>query len=82
MHLALEAQALIGLRLFQMATGSVPALAEASRMVPEKLDALAEAQRIVALSAITGQPCTAPARVVRLYRDRVKANKTRLSKPR
>ena len=79
MHLAFEAQALIGLRLFRMVTGGVPAIAEASRMVPEKMDALAEVQRIVALSAMMGQSHTAPAQVVHLYRNRVRANQTRLS---
>ena len=39
-HLAFEAQALMGLRLFRMATGAVPLLAETQRMVPEKVSAL------------------------------------------
>ena len=43
-RLGYEAHSLIGLRLFAMATGGVPALSEALRMVPEKLVALADAQ--------------------------------------
>ena len=80
LRLTLEAQALIGLRLFRIATGAVPALAECSRMVPEKGAALVEAQRIVALGAATGRSASVPAKVVRLYRGRVRANKKRHSK--
>ena len=82
LRLALEAQALIGLRLIRIATGGVPALAECSRMMPEKAAALVEAQRIVALGAATGRSQSAPAKVVRLYRGRVSGNKRRLSKKR
>jgi hypothetical protein len=82
LRLGLEAQALIGLRLFRIFTGGVPAFAECSRMIPEKTAALADAQRIVAVGAATGRPQASPAKVVRLYRGRVSANKKRLSKRR
>jgi hypothetical protein len=81
-RLIFEAQALIGLRLFRIATGGVPAVAECSRMVPEKAAALVEAQRIVAVGALTGRSQGSPSKVVRLYRGRVSANKRRLSKKR
>ena len=77
--LGCEAHSLIGLRLFAMATGGVPALPEALRMVPEKLVALADAQVIVAVSLIPGRPDLAPVEVVALYRERVSANEQRLT---
>ena len=40
LRLGREALSLIGLRLFKMATGGVPAVSEALRMVPEKIMAL------------------------------------------
>src|SRR5215203_5059426 len=82
LRLAFEAQNLISLRLFRMATGGVPALPEALRMVPEKVSALAEAQALVATSAVEGRPQRAPKRVVNDYRRRVAANKRRLMKAR
>ena len=82
LRLTFEAQALIGLRLFRIAAGGVPAVAECGRTVPEKSAAMIEAQRIVALGASTGRSKGAPAKVVRLYRGRVSANKRRLSKKR
>ena len=77
--LGCEAHSLIGLRLFAMATGGVPALPEALRMVPEKLIAFADAQMIVAASLFSGRPDLAPAEVVALYRERVSANEQRLT---
>lgn len=79
-RLAYEAQALVALRLFAMATGGVPMLAEAQRMVPEKVAALSAANAILASGALDAHPEKTAAKVVALYRDRVKANKTRLSK--
>jgi hypothetical protein len=80
-RLGLEVQALIGLRLFRIATGGVAALPETARMVPEKAAALAEANRIVALGAASGRSDQSCAKVVRMYRKRVGANRTRLRKP-
>jgi hypothetical protein len=80
-HLAFEAQTLVGLRLLRIATGGVAALPEIGRMVPEKVDALLEAQRIALFSIAGGELARAPARQVRMYRRRVKANRTRLDKP-
>ena len=79
-HLAFETQALIGLRLFRMATGSVPPMAEAQRTIPEKVAALSAAQALVVEGALSSKPEETANRVVRLYRGRVKANKDRLSK--
>ena len=79
LRLACEAYSLIGLRLFEMATGGVPAVSEALRMVPEKIMALADAQILIAASILSGRPDLAPAQVVALYRDRVSANEQRLT---
>ena len=78
-RLGCEAHSLMGLRLFEMATGGVPALPEALRMVPEKIMALTDAQVIVAVSLISGRPDLAPVEVVALYRERVSANEQRLT---
>ncbi|MFN3688728.1 hypothetical protein [Salinarimonas sp.] len=79
-RLALEAQAVIGMRLMAMATGQVPAMAEAQLMAPEKVAAFVEAQQIMALGVLTGRMHASPEKVVRLYRRRVRANRTRLAR--
>jgi len=76
-HLAFETQALVGLRLFRMATGTVPLLAETERMIPEKVSAFTDARALVAEGGVTDGTAR---KVVALYRGRVKANKDRLSK--
>lgn len=76
-HLAFEAQAVVGLRLFRMATGTVPVPAETERMIPVKVAALTDAQVLVAEGGVTDGTAR---KVVALYRGRVKANKDRLSK--
>ena len=77
--LGCEAYGLIGLRLFEMATGGVPAGPEALRMIPEKIMALADAQILIATSIMSGRPDLAPAQVVALYRERVSDNEQRLT---
>ena len=79
-RLAYEAQALVALRLFRIATGSVPAFAEVERMVPERVAAPSAAQALAVEGAAAGARDKAPAKVVALSRGRVKANKIRLSK--
>ena len=79
LHLGREALSLIGLRLFKMATGGVPAVSEALRMVPEKITALIDAQILIASSVLSGRPDLAPAAVVALYRERVSDNEQRLT---
>jgi hypothetical protein len=59
-RLGCEAHSLMGLRLFEMATGGVPALPEALRMIPEKIAAFADAQMVVATSVLAGRPDLAP----------------------
>ena len=79
LHLGREALSLIGLQLFKMATGGVPAVSEALRMVPEKITALIDAQILIAASIMSGRPDLALGRVVALYRERVSDNEQRLS---
>ncbi len=56
LRLGCEAYSLIGLRLFKMATGGVPALPEALRMGPEKITALIDAQILIAASISVRPP--------------------------
>ena len=79
LRLGCEAYSLIGLRLFKMATGGVPAVSEALRMVPEKITALIDAQVLIAASILSGRPDLALGRVVALYRERVGDNEQRLT---
>ncbi len=79
LRLGCEAYSLIGLRLFKMATGGVPAVSEALRMMPEKITALIDAQILIAASVLSGRPDVAPAQVVALYRERVSDNEQRLT---
>ena len=59
MRLSFEAQSVIGLRLFRMATGGVPAGLEAMHVT------FADIQRILVLSAASGQPQeAAPKRIL------------------
>ena len=77
LRLGCEAYSLIGLRLFKMTTGGVPALPEALRMMPEKITALNDAQIVIAASVMSGRPDLALGRVVALYRERVSDNEQR-----
>ena len=61
----------MGLRLFRMATGAVPPLAEAQRMIPEKVSALNDARALVAKGGLSDRTA---GKVVALYRGRVKAD--------
>ena len=79
LRLGCEAYSLIALRLFKMATGGVPAVSEALRMVPEKITALIDAQVLIAASVMSGRPDLALGRVVALYRERVSDNEQRLT---
>lgn len=79
-RLGFEAQAVIGLRVLGMATGAVPAMREAQMLVPEKLDAFAEAHYTIARATLTGRGTATAEDVVRLYRRRVRANRKRLTR--
>jgi hypothetical protein len=77
-QLALESQAVAGLRLFQAATGRASP-SETTRMVNEKVTALFQAQQAAFVAIMTGQPGAVPARVLRVYGRKVVANRKRLT---
>lgn len=76
---SLEAQQVIGLRLAMVMSGSEAALAELSRLVPEKMAAALEAQQVAANAALTGSAALIPSRTIALYRRKMRANRRRLS---
>lgn len=84
--LAAEASAVIGMRLWMLALSDPRAARESSRMVSEKVEALGEAWWALATMQATallgGRQTSADrqaARVVRLYRRKVRANLRRLA---
>jgi len=71
-HLAIEANEVIGLRILSITSGKTAAFTEIQLMIAEKLDAGAEAGR----SLISGQSATS---VIERYRELVASNRRRLS---
>ena len=78
--LALEAQEVIGLRLFKLAQGGMAANTEALHMVEEKICAVAKATSMMTAAAMQGHPERAAGDVVSMLRQKVRANRVRLSK--
>ncbi len=78
--LSIEAQQVIMLRLTHFATGAPGACAEASRMITEKIEALADGQHMMTLALMRGDPEAGVERLVVMYRNRVRANRARLAK--
>ena len=79
-RLALDAQQVIALRLAKLAAGGPKAQREATRMVSEKIKALADSQRLVVSAVARGKGGKTAQQVIGLYQRRVSANKRRLSK--
>jgi hypothetical protein len=79
-RLGMEAQAVVALRLTKLASGDAAAMAEAHRMVSEKVLAAAEAQTRTLGEVMTGRGHLAPKRNLALYRRKVRANRRRLSR--
>jgi hypothetical protein len=73
MLMGMEAQRVIGLRLYKVAQGGAAAEAEMTRMMTEKATALVEAATTLATGG-------APDRVLRRYRSHVRANHRRLTR--
>ena len=80
MRLGLAAQNVAALRLLRMAAGGPSSQAEVRRMVSEKFAALAEAQAIVAIGAVTGRSGNVAGAIVQTFQKRVLANRRRLSR--
>jgi hypothetical protein len=80
-ELGIEAQSVIALRMMRLAAGGARGRAEASRMVAEKVGALAEAQTAAAAAILTGRREKIVAgKVLSTYRKRVRANRRRLTR--
>ena len=80
-ELGIEAQSVIALRMMRLAAGGARGRAEASRMVAEKVGALAEAQTAVAAAILTGRRQKVVAgKVLNTYKKRVRANRRRLTR--
>ena len=75
---SLEAQQVISLRLALLAGGSASAGPEAARMVSEKMSTALEVQHAAAVAAMTGNAGMIPARIVAIYRRKIRANRRRL----
>ena len=80
LQLGFAASAVIGLRTLKIAAGGAEGRAEADRMVSEKIDAGLALQSLAMRGALGGNPATASARTLALYRRKVNANRRRLSK--
>jgi hypothetical protein len=76
--LAWESSAVIGLRLAEIARGD-GTLAEASLMTSEKISAVIELQASLVAGGLTMTPLQGAERAVRLYRQKVRANRRRLN---
>ena len=80
-HMGMEAQSVIALRLLRLATGGARMEAEASRILTDKV-AAAEAKAVAAVSALNGRsPRVVVSQAPRVVKKRVRgANKRRLSR--
>lgn len=77
--LSVTANAVIAMRLTQMAFGVVDPKHESSLMVAEKIDAAAEASMAAARAIAAGEAHHAAGRAVAVYKRRVDRNLRRLS---
>jgi hypothetical protein len=81
MQLGVETQSVIALRMMRLAAGGARGRTEATRMVGEKVGALAEAQTAAAAAILTGRAQKVVAgKVLTAYKKRVGANRRRLSR--
>jgi hypothetical protein len=79
-RLGRESGDVIGMRLAVAGRGGPEAQAEICRMISEKAFAALDAQLMVAGSLLVGEAHLVPARTLALYRRRVQANRSRLTK--
>ena len=80
LQLGVSAQNVAALRLGHLAAGGTSSQAEFRRMIGEKFAALAEAQIIVAIGAVTGRSEHVTGKILHAYQKRVRANRRRLSR--
>ena len=81
-QLGLEAQNVIALRMMRLAGGGPAGIAEARLMIDDKMAALGEAQLAAAATMLAGDSHNVAAKVLRVFKKRVRANRTRLSRRR
>ncbi|HLZ82180.1 MAG TPA: hypothetical protein VKQ54_01350 [Caulobacteraceae bacterium] len=79
-RLGMEASSVIGLRTLKIAQGGAVGLAEAERMVSEKIEAGLALQALAFSGGLGSTPASASARTLAHYRRKVNANRRRLSK--
>jgi hypothetical protein len=77
--LSVAANAVIAMRLTQIAFGAVDPKRESRLMVAEKIDAAAEASMAAARAIAAGEAHHAPGRAVAIYKRRVERNLRRLA---
>lgn len=80
-RLTCESTRVIALRMVMAARGDVAAQAETALMFSEKAQAALDTQQVMAEGLLKGEGHLVPARVLALYRDRVRANHVRLTQP-
>jgi hypothetical protein len=81
-QLSWEAQNVIALRMLRLASGDVRSQAELNRMVLEKITAAVEAQAAAGAAMMTGSKDHVIAgKALTIYKNRVRANRRRLSEP-
>ena len=79
-ELGIEAQSVIALRMMRLAAGGARGRTEATRMVAEKVGALAE-ETAAGAAILTGRrPKIVAGKVLNAYKKRVSANRRRLSR--
>jgi arginine decarboxylase-like protein len=76
----MEASTVISLRTLKIAQGGAAGMAEAERMVSEKVQAGMDLQAMALGGGLGMTPASASARTLAHYRRRVNANRRRLSK--
>jgi hypothetical protein len=79
-RLGLEAQSVIALRTFKVATGGDANGAESALMVREKLASAATLQTLALTGRLGATPAGAAAKTLAHYRRKVRANRRRLLK--
>ena len=78
--LGFEASSVIGLRTMKLAVGGKAAATEAQRMVREKIEANLALQGKALSGGLGTTPLSAAAKSLDHYRQKVRANQTRLAK--
>jgi len=77
--LAIESQQVIAMRLTKFAMGGPDVQREAELMVTEKMQSLAETSQMMLMAALGGKQDLGTGKVLRHYRQKVRANVRRLA---